>query len=305
MALKRCRRSPGRYIKRMTNGFRGTQKGMHEELRGAREVQHSGRGSAAPQLSRAVGARRRGCSSLVVGGENSGARRYGATPRPRRSAPSLRRGGIGAPRGSCPGTGRRRRSALRGGGGGSVRFSPPPLLGVSSFSSSRRRKGSPGRDAGQLLHGAPPGEAAPLGRLRGCVRRGEPGEGRGRAPSTEAGLAEEAGAGRGSSFLLLRLLLLFFSPCGAGAGTGMGSSEGPPNGGTAPGLLRPHHHNPRNAPPGSPPSPPPRARRSCQQLPSNIQSLLIFPSFRAWIRLLDKDRSKQATLTGCSTQMSQ
>lgn len=126
MALKRCRRSPGRYIKRMTNGFRGTQKGMHEELRGAREVQHSGRGSAAPQLSRAVGARRRGCSSLVVGGENSGARRYGAAPRPRRSAPSLRRGGIGAPRGSCPGTGRRRRSALRGGGGGSVRFSPPP-----------------------------------------------------------------------------------------------------------------------------------------------------------------------------------
>lgn len=182
---------------------------------------------------------------------------------------------------------------------------PPPLLGVSSFSSPRRRKGSPGRDAGQLLHGAPPGEAAPLGRLRGCVRRGEPGEGRGRAPSTEAGLAEEAGAGRGSSFLLLRLLLLFFSPCGAGAGTGMGSSEGPPNGGTAPGLLRPHHHNPRNAPPGSPPSPPPRARRSCQQLPSNIQSLLIFPSFRAWIRLLDEDRSKQATLTGCSTQMSQ
>lgn len=211
-------------------------------------------------------------------------------------------------------------SGLRGapapapGGGGAQRCegaaaapcgSPPPLLGVSSFSSSRRRKGSPGRDAGQLLHGAPPGEAAPLGRLRGCVRRGEPGEGRGRAPSTEAGLAEEAGAGRGSSFLLLRLLLLFFSPCGAGAGTGMGSSEGPPNGGTAPGLLRPHHHNPRNAPPESPPSPPPRARRSCQQLPSNIQSLLIFPSFRAWIRLLDEDRSKQATLTGCSTQMSQ
>lgn len=41
---------------------------------------------------------------------------------------------------------------------------------------------------------------------------------------------------------------------------------------------------PRNAPPVSPLSPPSmHSPCSCQQLLSNIQSLLIFPSFRAWI----------------------
>lgn len=177
MALKRCRRSPGRYIKRMTNGFRGTQKGMHEELRGAREVRHSGRGSAAPQLSRAVGARRRGCSSLVVGGENSGARRYGAAPRPRRSAPSLRRGGIGAPRGSCPGTGRRRRSALRGGGGGSVRFSPPPSSESLRSPPPGAERALPAAMRGNCCTGLPPGKRLRSGGCGGACG----GESRGRA----------------------------------------------------------------------------------------------------------------------------
>lgn len=38
MGLRKSRRSPGRYIKGMRNGLRGMQKGMHEELEGARRV---------------------------------------------------------------------------------------------------------------------------------------------------------------------------------------------------------------------------------------------------------------------------
>lgn len=129
-------------------------------------------GLGAPQLSKAVGARRRGCSSPVVGRENGRARRCGTAPRPRRSAPSLRRGVSGVLRGSCPGIGRRRCSALR-----RLRAVLPRLS--ESFRSPPRgaERALPAAMRGNCCTGLPPGK-----RLRsGCCGGACGGESRGRA----------------------------------------------------------------------------------------------------------------------------
>lgn len=213
-------------------------------------------GLGAPQLSSAVGARRRGCSSPVVGRENGGARRCGTAPRPRRSAPSLRRGVSGVLRGSCPGIGRRRCSALR-----RFRAVLPRLSESFRSPPPGAERALPAAMRGNCCTGLPPGK-----RLRsGCCGGACGGESRGRAGGghraprqglrrklePDGALPSSSSASSSSSS----------RPAELGLAPGGGSSEGPPKGGTAPGLLH-SHHNPRNAPPVSPLSPLPCTRHA-------------------------------------------
>lgn len=125
------------------------------------------RGSAPPLLSMAGRGRTAGSGQLrAAPGAASGA----ASAKRRRLLLAASRRCRGVPRGP-PGS---------GGGGGRGLGATVALRGLP-----RRRRGS--------------ARLGPAG--SGRSERGEPGEGRGRAPCTEAGLAEEAAAGRGSSFL--------------------------------------------------------------------------------------------------------
>lgn len=211
-----------------TGGWEGMHKGMQKRLRRCTRGSGGAGWVSEPPGSLAGGPVPGGRAAPLPQAEARTAAPGGEEPRRGPAAPLHRweearsrdpRSSFPRPRAAAEGRARRC-SALQSGGGSAQPPSPPRLLLLPAPRGLPRAGGrASGHDLGATVaRRVLPGEAARLGAARpavGCMQRGEPGEGRGRAPCTEAGLAEEAGAGRGSSFL--RRLI---SPRSAGDCTG-------------------------------------------------------------------------------------